>query len=232
MSVLYILFFVFSGLFAAATILNVIACSKKIRLMEYICRPAQYVFMLTAVLMVLIPQIPDSIHIIAALSLSIISTMASSCILLFPKTQKTLTASILLLVLSYLSFIHILGASFFLFNLPGVATACIITVYAAVLIVYYFYVTDTRSLIKSASVILLMIPIMIMHYGSLLSLFGQPKLYSILLTAGSTVLIIAQVMTSRGFFKVTSDRERLTKRIIQMAGLLLVSAGFTAMVCI
>lgn len=232
MSVLYILFFVFCGLFTASTILNIIACGKKIRLMEYICRPAQYVFMLTAELMVLIPRIPDSVHIIVAVSLSVACTMASSCILLFSKKQKLLVTSISLLILSYLSFIHILGASFILFRLPGAATACTVTVYAIILIMYYFYVTDTRSIMKSMAVILLMLPILIMHYGSLLSLFGQPKLYSILLTAGSTVLIIAQVMTSRGFFRKTSDRERLIKRMIQMAGLLFVTAGFTVMVCV
>ena len=232
MSVLYILFFVFSGLFTASTILNIIACGKKIRVMEYICRPAQYVFMLAAELMVLIPRIPDSIHIIAALSFSVASTMASSCILLFPKKRKLLVTSISLLILSYLSFIHIIGPSFILFSLPGAATACTITVYVLILTLYYFFVTDTRNIIKSIAVILLMVPIIIMHYGSLLTLFGQPRLYSILLTAGSTVLIISQVMTSRGFFKRTSDNERLIKRIIQMVGLLFVTAGFTVMVCI
>lgn len=232
MSVLYILFFVFSGLFTASTILNIIACGKKIRVMEYICRPAQYVFMLAAELMVLIPRIPDSIHIIAALSFSVASTMASSCILLFPKKRKLLVTSISLLILSYLSFIHIIGPSFILFSLPGAATACTITVYVLILTLYYFFVTDTRNIIKSIAVILLMVPIIIMHYGSLLTLFEQPRLYSILLTAGSTVLIISQVMTSRGFFKRTSDNERLIKRIIQMVGLLFVTAGFTVMVCI
>ncbi|MBQ1627911.1 MAG: hypothetical protein II098_01970 [Treponema sp.] len=232
MSVLYILFFVFSGLFTASTILNIIACGKKIRVMEYICRPAQYVFMLAAELMVLIPRIPDSIHIIAALSFSVASTMASSCILLFPKKRKLLVTSISLLILSYLSFIHIIGPSFILFSLPGAATACTITVYVLILTLYYFFVTDTRNIIKSIAVILLMVPIIIMHYGSLLTLFGQPRLYSILLTAGSTVLIISQVMTSRGFFKRTSDNERLIKRIIQMVGLLFVTAGFTVMVCV
>jgi len=230
--VLYILFFVFSGLFTASTILNIIACGKKIRVMEYICRPAQYVFMLAAELMVLIPRIPDSIHIIAALSFSVASTMASSCILLFPKKRKLLVTSISLLILSYLSFIHIIGPSFILFSLPGAATACTITVYVLILTLYYFFVTDTRNIIKSIAVILLMVPIIIMHYGSLLTLFGQPRLYSILLTAGSTVLIISQVMTSRGFFKRTSDNERLIKRIIQMVGLLFVTAGFTVMVCV
>lgn len=229
---LYILFFVFSGLFTASTILNIIACGKKIRVMEYICRPAQYVFMLAAELMVLIPRIPDSIHIIAALSFSVASTMASSCILLFPKKRKLLVTSISLLILSYLSFIHIIGPSFILFSLPGAATACTITVYVLILTLYYFFVTDTRNIIKSIAVILLMVPIIIMHYGSLLTLFGQPRLYSILLTAGSTVLIISQVMTSRGFFKRTSDNERLIKRIIQMVGLLFVTAGFTVMVCV
>ena len=232
MSVLYILFFVFSGLFTASTILNIIACGKKIRVMEYICRPAQYVFMLAAELMVLIPRIPDSIHIIAALSFSVASTMASSCILLFPKKRKLLVTSISLLILSYLSFIHIIGPSFILFSLPGAATACTITVYVLILTLYYFFVTDTRNIIKSIAVILLMVPIIIMHYGSLLTLFGQPRLYSILLTAGSTVLIISQVMTSRGFFKRTSDNERLIKRIIQMVGLLFVTASFTVMVCV
>ncbi len=232
MSVLYILFFVFSGLFTASTILNIIACGKKIRVMEYICRPAQYVFMLAAELMVLIPRIPDSIHIIAALSFSVASTMASSCILLFPKKRKLLVTSISLLILSYLSFIHIIGPSFILFSLPGAATACTITVYVLILTLYYFFVTDTRNIIKSIAVILLMVPIIIMHYGSLLTLFGQPRLYSVLLTAGSTVLIISQVMTSRGFFKRTSDSERLIKRIIQMVGLLFVTAGFTVMVCV
>lgn len=229
---LYILFFVFSGLFTASTILNIIACGKKIRVMEYICRPAQYVFMLAAELMVLIPRIPDSIHIIAALSFSVASTMASSCILLFPKKRKLLVTSISLLILSYLSFIHIIGPSFILFSLPGAATACTITVYVLILTLYYFFVTDTRNIIKSIAVILLMVPIIIMHYGSLLTLFGQPRLYSILLTAGSTVLIISQVMTSRGFFKRTSDNERLIKRIIQMVGLLFVTASFTVMVCV
>ena len=75
-----------------------------------------------------------------------------------------------------------------------------------------------------------MIPLMILHYGSILTLFGQPRLYSALLFAGCTIFIAAQALIVKGFFIKASSKDRIFRMVLYIAGQFFVTAGFSLMV--
>lgn len=130
----------------------------------------------------------------------------------------------------FLSFIILIRPSFRLFSLPRWASAAIFTAYLTLFVLYYIFSIGKRNLLKTAGITIFMIPLMVLHYGSILTLCGQPKLYSVLLFAGSTIFIAAQALIVKGFFVKASPKDRLFRMILYIAGQFFVTAGFSLMV--
>ena len=131
MTVMQILSLVFLGLFIAASVVQLVASAKKTKLLEYICRPIQQAFLLSAALMALIPLLPDSRNIIVCSSCSFAAALASSLITFAPKQKNTLITATLLTEASVLSWLPLLMPSFKLFALPAVLTVLIAVAYLA-----------------------------------------------------------------------------------------------------
>lgn len=146
------------------------------------------------------------------------------------KNEKNVAASAIFFIASFLSFIILIRPSFRLFSLPRWASAAILTAYLTLFILYYIFSIGKRSLLKTAGITIFMIPLMVLHYGSILTLCGQPKLYSALLFAGSTIFIAAQALIVKGFFVKASPKDRLFRMILYIAGQFFVTAGFSLMV--
>ena len=230
MSIFNILFLVFTALFIASAIVEITGYYKKISLMEYIANPCMYVFLLASWIMVLTPLLPDSLNIIICVSAAVLFGLTGACLQFLPKTKKNVAASALFFIASFLSFIILIRPSFRLFSLPRWASAAIFTAYLTLFVLYYIFSIGKRSLVKTAGITIFMIPLMVLHYGSILTLCGQPKLYSALLFAGSTIFIAAQALIVKGFFVKASPKDRLFRMILYIAGQFFVTAGFSLMV--
>ncbi len=230
MSIFNILFLVFTTLFIASAILEIIGYHKKINLMEYIANPCLYVFLLAAWLMVLVPLIPDSLNIIIFVSAAVLFGLTGACLQFLPKKKRIVITSAICFIVSFLCYIILIRPSFRLFSLPIWVSAIIFAVYAAMLVLYYIFVTGKRSPAKTVGIAIFMIPLMVLHYGSILTLCGQPRLYSAMLLAGCTIFIAAQALIVKGFFIKASARDRLLRMILYIAGQFFVIAGFSLMV--
>lgn len=230
MSIFNILFFVFAALFIASAILEIIGYHKKISLMEYIAKPCMYSFLLASSLMILIPLTPDSISIIIFVSAAVIFGLIGAELQFLPKRKRTVITSSLFFIASFLCYIHLILPSFRLFSLPIWANAIIFAVYLTILILYYIFIIGKRSFVKTAGIAIFMIPLLILHYGSILTLFGQPRLYSLQLFAGSSIFIASQALIVKGFFIKATERDRLFRMILYVAGQFFVTYGFTMMV--
>lgn len=231
MSVFNILFIVFWTFFIASAALEVIGYNKRNLLMEQIAKPCLFGFLLLSSLMLLIPNIPDSTNIIIFVSVALCCGLAGSCIQFVPKTKKTVVLSSGLFILGVISYTYLFIPSYRLFPLPGIITAAVILIYFGLLAAFYYFIIGKRELIKTVGILAFMLPLIFMHYSALITLIGQPKLYSILLFIGSSVYVASQVFIVKGFFKPSSDRERLARMILYIAGQFFVTAGFTLMVC-
>ncbi len=230
MSIFNILFLVFTTLFIASAILEIIGYHKKITLMEYIANPCLYIFLLAAWLIVLVPLIPDSLNIIIFVSAAVLFGLAGACLQFLPKKRKNVITSAIFFIASFLCYIMLIRPSFRLFSLPTWISAIIFMAYVAMFVLYYIFVIGKRSPAKTAGIAFFMVPLMFLHYGSILTLFGQPRLYSALLFAGCTIFIAAQALIIKGFFIKASAKDRLFRMILYIAGQFFVTAGFSMMV--
>lgn len=230
MSVFSILLFIFWTLFIASAACEIAGYHKKNIRMEHIAKPCMYVFLLAASLMILIPLIPDSISVIIYGSLALLFALAGALLQFFPKKHKTVILSSACFILNFLCYIKLLSPSFKLFSLPFPVTVIISLIYLSALVFFYFYVIGKRNKTKTAGIIIFMLPLMILHYGSIITLTGQPKLYSALLFTGTTVFIASNAMIVKGFFKPASEKDRLIRMCLYIAGQFFVTAGYTLMV--
>lgn len=230
MSIFNILFLAFTTLFITSAIVEIIGYHKKISLMEYIANPCLYVFLLAAWLMILVPLIPDSLNIIVFVSAAVIFGLTGACLQFLPKKRKNVITSAVFFVASFLCYIMLIRPSFRLFSLPLWISAIIFLVYVAMFVLYYIFVTGKRSPAKTAGIAIFMIPLMILHYGSIITFFGQPRLCSALLFAGCSIFIAAQALIVKGFFIKASAQDRLFRMILYIAGQFFVTAGFSLMV--
>ena len=230
MSVFNILFLVFCALFITSASLEISGYYKKISLMEYIAKPCMYIFLLAASLMILIPSLPDSADIIFFLTFAIVCGLAGACLQFLPKRKKTVIVSSLLFITSFLCYIRLIQPSFRLFTIPVWASVSIFLIYLILLLLYYNYVIGKRNLLKTAGIALFMIPLMLLHYGTILTLFGQFRLYSIMLFLGSTIFILSQALIVKGFFIKASEKDRLIRMILYIAGTFFITGGYTLMV--
>lgn len=230
MSIFNILFLVFTTLFVASAVLEIIGYHKKINLMEYIANPCLYVLLLAAWLMILVPLIPDSLNIIIFVSAAVLFGLTGACLQFLPKKKRIVVTSAIFFIASFLCYIMLIRPSFRLFSLPVWISVIIFLAYVAMFVLYYIFVTGKRSPVKTAGIAIFMIPLMILHYGSIITLFGQPRLYSALLFAGCSIFIAAQALIVKGFFIKASARDRLFRMILYIAGQFFVIAGFSLMV--
>ena len=229
MSIFNILFLVFTAFFIASAILEIIGYHKKINLMEYIANPCLYVFLLAAWLMVLIPLIPDSLNILVFVSAAVVFGLTGACLRFLPKKRKNVITSAIFFIASFLCYIMLIQPSFRLFSLPAWISAIIFLIYVAMFVLYYIFVIKRRNVAKTVGIAFFMIPLMILHYGSILTLFGQPRLYSELLFAGCTIFIAAQALIVKGFFIKASSKDRIFRMVLYIAGQFFVTAGFSLM---
>ncbi len=230
MSIFNILFLVFSFLFIVSAVLEIIAYHKKISLMEYIAKPCMYVFLISGFVMLLIPFVPDSLNIIVWNSTALVFALIGSCLQFFPKKRKIIIISSLLFVASFLCYTALIFPSFRLFSIPLFISILIFVLYLTLFVLYYLFIIGKRNIIKTVSIAIFMIPLMILHYGSILTLCGQPKIYSLLLFIGCTIFIASQAMIVKGFFIKATPFYRLLRMILYIAGQFFVTAGFSLMV--
>lgn len=229
MNIFNILFLIFATFFVASATLEIVGYHKKIPLMEYIAKPCMYAFLLAASLMLLIPRVPDSINITVYVSAAILFGLIGAELQFLPKRKRIVITSSLFFIASFLCYIRLIQPSFRLFSLPFWASVLILVVYLALLVLYYIFIIGKRSFIKTAGITIFMIPLMILHYGSILTVFGQPKLYSALLFVGCTIFIASQALIVKGFFIKASERDRLLRMILYVSGQFFVTCAFTLM---
>lgn len=230
MSIFNILFLIFTALFIASAVVEIIGYHKKISLMEYIAAPSMHAFLLAAWLMVLVPLAPDSITIIVWISAAVIFGLTGACLQFLPKKRKNVVACAIFFVASFLSYIMLIRPSFRLFSFSPWIIAAIFAAYIALFVLYYIFAIGKRNALKTAGTVLFIAPLMVLHYGSVLTLFGQPRLYSALLFAGCTILAAAQALIVKGFFIKASAKDRVFRMILYIAGQFFVTAGFSLMV--
>lgn len=230
MNIFTILLMIFTAFFTASAVLEITAYNKKIKLLEHIAKPGIYVFLLLTSLMILIPRIPDSINIIIFLSIALITGLAGSTLQFFPKTKKNLILILSLFMTGFLCHLLLIAPSFRLFRAHPAVAITFLLIYAATLFFYYKYCIGKRNHIKTACIIVYLAPLLFLHYGTVITLCGQPHLYSALLFTGATVSIASQGLIIRGFFSKTSEKERLLRMILYIAGQFFVTAGYTLMV--
>lgn len=230
MSIFNILFLTFCILFIASAVMEIISYKKHLKKLEYAAKPMMYVFLLVSALMILIPLIPDSINIVVYLSIAILTGLAGAQVQFLAKTKKTVITSSLLFIVGFICWINLIRPSFWLYTLPAIANILIILIYGGLLALFYIRYTGKQDPSKTAGIILYMVPLAILHYGTILTLCGQPAIYSIVLVAGSSTMMASQAMIVKGFFIHASEKDRLTRMILYISAQFLITAGFTLMV--
>lgn len=230
MSVYNILFLVFWTFFLASAALEIFYYSKKNVRMEFVFKPSMYAFLLISSLMILIQNFPDSNNIIICMTLFLSASLASGVILLYPKTRKKVLTACLLYVTGFICCTRLISPSFRLFSLPAWLTLLVLIIYAGLFASYYFFVIGKRNIVKTVFIAGYFLPLMNFHYGTILTVFGQPKLYSVLLFTGSSIFTAANALIVKGFFIKAQDKERLSRMVLYEAGLFLITAGYTLMV--
>lgn len=230
MSIFNILFLSFCSLFITSAALEIISYKRHNTKLEMAAKPMMFAFLLISSLMLLIPQLPDSINIIVYLSLAILFGLAGAQIQFLPKTKKTVIISSALFIVGFICWLKLIHPSFWLYSLPVFVNILIILAYAGLLAFFYINSTGKRTAVKTAGILLFLIPLAAFHYGTILTLFGHPEIYSITLTAGSTVMLASQAMIIKGFFKPASEKDRLLRMILYIGAQFLITAGFTVMV--
>ncbi len=230
MSIFNILFLIFAALFVASALTEIISYHKKLSLAEYIATPCMHTFLLAAWLMVLIPLIPDSLTIIVWISAASAFGLTGACLQFLPKKRKNVIICAIFFVASFFSYIMLIRPSFRLFSFSPWIIAAIFAVYIALFVLYYIFAIGKRNALKTAGTVVFIAPLMILHYGSILTLFGQPRLYSALLFAGCTILTAAQALIVKGFFIKANPKDRVFRMILYITGQFFVTAGFSLMV--
>lgn len=230
MSIFNILFLVFWTFFLASATLEIFYYIKKTTSKEHVFNPCMHAFLLISSLMILIPNIPDSINIVLFLSVALLTALAGSCIQFFPKNRKNTLFSCLLFFTGFLCYAKLIAPSFRLFSLPVWLTLLIWLVYGGLIALYHFFVIGKRSSKKTVVSCVFFIPLIIFHYGTILTVIGQPKLYSIILFIGCNILTASQVLIVKGFFIKAAEKERLIRMILYVTGQFFVAAGYTLMV--
>lgn len=225
-----IIFLSCCGIFLASSVLQIIGYTKRINLMQYICTPAMYSSLIAAAIFALIPELPDSRNILICTCASLGLEMITSCLLFAPKNKKVRKVCTAMFMLSSAGWIYLIWPSFKLFYFSGWISALIIFLYISALVLFCILVVKKQSVKKYGEILLYYLPTLILHYGALLTVFCQPKLYSYILISGITGFLAAEGFIIHGFFWKTGTKERLARMLIFIVSQLAITAGFVVMI--
>ncbi len=225
-----IIFFSCCGIFLASSILQIIGYTKRISLMEYICKPVMYLSLIAAAIFALILELPDSMNILICTCTSLGLGMIASCLLFAPKIKKVRKLCTAMYMLSTASWLYLIWPSFKLFYFSSWISALIIFLYISALVLFCVLVVKKQTAKKYAETVLYYLPSLIFHYGVLLTVFGQPKLYSYILISGATGLLAAEGFIIHGFFWKTGTKERFVRMLVFILSQFAITAGFVVMI--
>ncbi len=225
-----IIFLISTGLFLISAVLQTIGYCKKINIMEYIAKPLMYASLISAAVFALIPRLPDSYNILICTCIALGLGMLAACLLLAPKRKRFLIASMLSFTLSSTGWLCLIWPSFKLFSPNPYITVVLLVIYTTLFVLFVLFEIGKKSPVKIAGIFVYLLPIMVFHYATILTLLGQPKLYSAILTAGSTCLLVSQAFIVKGFFKKASPSIRFARTIVFSISQLAITAGFIVMV--
>lgn len=225
-----ILFLCFTGVFLVSATLQVIGYCRRIAIIDYISKPMMYAFLIAAAVFALIPRLPDSFNILFCTCFSLGLGMATSCLLFAPKRKRFLITSMLCFILSSFGWLCLIWPSFRLFTPNPYITTGLIILYLTALALFIALVIGNKGIFKISCILIYLLPILLFHYAAVLTVLGQPKLYSFILTAGSTSLLVSQGFIVKAFFKKASPSERFARTLIFVFSQLFITAGFILMI--
>ena len=228
----FIIFLSCTGIFLVSAVLQIISYSKKLKVLEYVAKPMMYTFLIAAAVFALIPSLPDSRNILICTCISLGLGMLASCLLFAPKKKRFLIASMLSFIISSVGWLDLIWPSFHLFSLNFYLSLGLVIVYLAGFALYINFVIGRKNLIKVSGIFVYLLPILIFNYATILTVFGHTKLYSFILLAGSTSLLISQGFIVKGFFKKVSSSERFVRTILFVFSQFCITAGFVTMVTV
>lgn len=225
----YIFLGIAAFFFVSSVVAKIIGIVKKIPSIEKIASPFIPSSIILAFVFLIKNFLPDSRFLLINGTLSISLVLISEIMFIFKRKRIFYIAGNVSFILGILSALFITNPSFKLYDFPPFFAFFTYSVYIALILVLFFTFIKTKTPLVSTFYFAKMISSAIYSYSTLITLFGDARLYSTILFSGSIFLMAEVFFNSKNESKITSSTQELFPFIFLTIFLVSFASGIVLM---